>query len=167
MAAARRHSQSPHGSGASLDELRGWRAFLNLARELKLARLARLARPYRRRAILSVIAMLVVTISSLTVPYLLKVAIDSGIVAGNVVMNGARVQSSWYCASATPTKPQATTTATNPIHRREMLLLFTKLPISDHGPLISSGPKLTQKAVRLWKPPGQQIVQLYRRPGAV
>lgn len=86
MAAAPRHSQSPHGSGASLDELRGWRAFLNLARELKLARLARLARPYRRRAILSVIAMLVVTISSLTVPYLLKVAIDSGIVAGNVTV---------------------------------------------------------------------------------
>lgn len=86
MAAAPRHSQSPHGSGASLDELRGWRAFLNLARELKLARLARLARPYRRRAIFSVIAMLVVTISSLTVPYLLKVAIDSGIVAGNVTV---------------------------------------------------------------------------------
>ena len=84
MAAAPRHPQGPHGSGASLDELRGWRAFLNLARELKLARLARLARPYRRRAILSLIAMLVVTISSLTVPYLLKVAIDSGIVAGSV-----------------------------------------------------------------------------------
>ena len=86
MAAAPRHSRSPHGSGASLDELRGWRAFLNLARELKLARLARLARPYRRRAILSVIAMLMVTVSSLTVPYLLKVAIDSGIVAGSVTV---------------------------------------------------------------------------------
>ncbi len=86
MATVPRRSQSPHGSGASLDELRGWRAFLSLARELKLARLARLARPYRRRAVLSVIAMLVVTISSLTVPYLLKVAIDSGIVGGNVTV---------------------------------------------------------------------------------
>jgi ATP-binding cassette subfamily B protein len=80
MATASRHA-GPHGSGASLEELRGWRAFLHLARELKLARLARLAYPYRHRALLSVGAMILVTLSSLSVPYLLKVAIDGGIAA--------------------------------------------------------------------------------------
>ena len=79
MATASRHASGPHGSGAALEELRGWRAFVHLARELKLARLARLAHPYRRRAVFSVAAMAAVTLSSLAVPYLLKVAIDSGI----------------------------------------------------------------------------------------
>ena len=80
MATASRHS-GPHGTGASLEELKGWRAFLHLARELKLSRLARLAYPYRRRAAFSIVAMIAVTLSSLAVPYLLKVAIDGGIVA--------------------------------------------------------------------------------------
>jgi len=79
MATASRHASGPHGSGASLEELRGWRAFVHLAHELKLARLARLAYPYRRRAVFSVVAMIAVTLSSLAVPYLLKVAIDGGI----------------------------------------------------------------------------------------
>ena len=79
MATASRHASGPHGSGATLEDLRGWRAFVHLARELKLARLARLAYPYRRRAVYSVIAMIAVTLSSLAVPYLLKVAIDGGI----------------------------------------------------------------------------------------
>ena len=79
MAMSSRHAAGPHGSGASAEELRGWRAFVHLARELKLARLARLAYPYRRRAVLSVAAMIVVTLSSLAVPYLIKVGIDSGI----------------------------------------------------------------------------------------
>jgi ATP-binding cassette subfamily B protein len=84
MAAHSRHASGPHGSGASLEELKGWRAFVHLARELKLSRLARLAYPYRRRALLSVVAMVVVTLSTLAVPYLLKVAIDSGITAGDM-----------------------------------------------------------------------------------
>jgi len=83
VATASRHA-GPHSNGASLEDLRGWRAFLHLGRELKLARLARLARPYRRRALLSVAAMIVVTLSGLAVPYLLKVAIDGGITAGNL-----------------------------------------------------------------------------------
>ena len=80
MATASRHS-GPHGTGASLEELKGWRAFLHLASELKLSRLARLAYPYRRRAAFSIVAMVAVTLSSLAVPYLLKVAIDGGIIA--------------------------------------------------------------------------------------
>ncbi|HET6474607.1 MAG TPA: ABC transporter ATP-binding protein [Thermoleophilia bacterium] len=80
MATASRHS-GPHGTGASLEELKGWRAFLHLASELKLSRLARLAYPYRRRAAFSIVAMVAVTLSGLAVPYLLKVAIDSGIIA--------------------------------------------------------------------------------------
>ena len=79
MATASRHASGPHGSGASLDELKGWRAFVHLARELKLARLARLAYPYRARAIFSLVAMIVVTLSTLAVPYLIKIAIDGGI----------------------------------------------------------------------------------------
>ena len=59
---------------------------MHLARELKLARLARLAYPYRRRAVLSVVAMIVVTLSSLAVPYLLKVAIDGGIGAKDLTV---------------------------------------------------------------------------------
>ncbi len=86
MATASRHASGPHGSGASLEELRGWRAFVHLARELKLARLARLAYPYRRRAVFSVVAMIAVTLSSLAVPYLLKVAIDSGIGAKDLTV---------------------------------------------------------------------------------
>ena len=79
MAMASRHASGPHGSGASLEELKGWKAFVHLARELKLARLARLAYPYRRRAVFSLVAMIVVTLSSLAVPYLIGVAIDDGI----------------------------------------------------------------------------------------
>ena len=76
--------RGPHGAGATLDEMRGWRSFIHLASELKLSRLARLAYPYRRRAALSIVAMVVVTLSGLVVPYLLKVAIDAGIVAGDL-----------------------------------------------------------------------------------
>ena len=86
MAATSRHSSGPHGTGASLEELKGWRAFVHLARELKLARLARLAYPYRRRALLSLVAMIIVTLSSLAVPYLMKIAIDSGIGAGDTTV---------------------------------------------------------------------------------
>jgi len=86
MATASRHASGPHGSGATLEDLRGWRAFVHLARELKLARLARLAYPYRRRAVFSVIAMIAVTLSSLAVPYLLKVAIDGGIGAKDMTV---------------------------------------------------------------------------------
>jgi ATP-binding cassette subfamily B protein len=82
MATASRHT-GPHGAGATLEEMRGWRAFLHLASELKLSRLARLAYPYRRRAALGIAAMVVVTVSGLAVPYLLSVAIDKGITAGN------------------------------------------------------------------------------------
>jgi ATP-binding cassette subfamily B protein len=83
MATASRNV-GPHGSGASVEELRGWRAFLHLARELRLARLARFAAPYHRRALLSVAAMVVVVVTGLAVPYLLKVAIDAGIQAGDL-----------------------------------------------------------------------------------
>jgi ABC-type multidrug transport system fused ATPase/permease subunit len=69
----------PHGSGAELQDFKGWRQFVHVARELKLARLARLVRPYRGRAALSVVAMIVVTLTTLAVPYLVKIAIDSGI----------------------------------------------------------------------------------------
>ena len=85
MATASRHT-GPHGTGASLEELKGWRAFLHLASELKLSRLARLAYPYRRRAVFSIVAMVVVTISGLTVPYLLSVAIDGGIGAKDMTV---------------------------------------------------------------------------------
>jgi ATP-binding cassette subfamily B protein len=78
MSTASRHA-GPHGSGASIEDLRGWRAFLHLASELKLSRLARLAYPYRRRAALSIVAMVVVTLSGLAGPYLLSIAIDKGI----------------------------------------------------------------------------------------
>ena len=84
MATASRHSSGPHGSGASLEEMKGWHAFLHLASELKLSRLARLAYPYRRRAALSIVAMVIVTLSGLAVPYLLKVAIDGGIYNRNL-----------------------------------------------------------------------------------
>jgi ATP-binding cassette subfamily B protein len=83
MATASRHT-GPHGSGAGAGELRGWRAFLHLARELRLARLARFAAPYRRRALASVAAMLVVTLTGLAVPYLLAIAIDRGITQGDL-----------------------------------------------------------------------------------
>ena len=74
-----RGGSGPHGSGADLQDFRGWRAFVHLARELKLSRLARFAYPYRFRAALSVVAMVAVTFSGLAVPYLVKIAIDSGI----------------------------------------------------------------------------------------
>ena len=83
MATASRNV-GPHGRGATVEELRGWRAFLHLARELRLARLARFAYPYRRRALLSVVAMVVVVLTSLSVPYLVKVGIDRGIDAGDL-----------------------------------------------------------------------------------
>ena len=85
MATASRHA-GPHGSGASVEELRGWDAFLHLARELRLARLARVASPYRRRALLSVVAMVVVVLTGLAVPYLVKVAIDAGIRGGDLAV---------------------------------------------------------------------------------
>jgi ATP-binding cassette subfamily B protein len=71
--------RSQQDSGAALEELRGWRSFLHLASELRISRLARLAFPYRRRAVLSIIAMVAVTMSGLAVPYLLSIAIDDGI----------------------------------------------------------------------------------------
>jgi ATP-binding cassette subfamily B protein len=71
--------RSQQDSGAALEELQGWSSFLHLARELKLSRLARLALPYRRRAVFSIVAMVVVTLSGLAVPYLLSIAIDDGI----------------------------------------------------------------------------------------
>jgi ABC-type multidrug transport system fused ATPase/permease subunit len=74
----------PHGSGADLHEFRGWHAFVHLARELKLARLARLVYPYRRRAALSIMAMIVVTVTGLAVPYLVKIAIDSGLLKNDL-----------------------------------------------------------------------------------
>ena len=83
MATASRHA-GPHGSGANSEELRGWSAFLHLAHELRLARLARFAAPYKDRALLSVVAMVVVVLTGLAVPYLLKVAIDAGIQAGDL-----------------------------------------------------------------------------------
>jgi ATP-binding cassette subfamily B protein len=83
MATASRNV-GPHGSGATIDELRGWRAFLHLARELRLTRLARYAAPYRGYAILAVAAMIVVVLTGLAVPYLVKVAIDDGIQAGDL-----------------------------------------------------------------------------------
>jgi ABC-type multidrug transport system fused ATPase/permease subunit len=85
MATASRHT-GPHSTGAALEEMRGWRSFLHLASELKLSRLARLASPYRRRAALSLVAMIVVTATTLTVPYLLKVAIDGGIQARDTTL---------------------------------------------------------------------------------
>jgi ABC-type multidrug transport system fused ATPase/permease subunit len=86
MATASRHASGPHGSGAAVEELKGWRAFVHLGRELKLARLARLARPYRRRAALSFVAMVAVTLSGLATPYLLMIAIDSGIAVGSTAV---------------------------------------------------------------------------------
>jgi ATP-binding cassette subfamily B protein len=71
--------RSQRDAGADLAELRGWSSFLHLASELKLSRLARLAYPYRRRAVFSIVAMVVVTLSGLAVPYLLSIAIDDGI----------------------------------------------------------------------------------------
>jgi ATP-binding cassette subfamily B protein len=76
--------RSQRDEGATLEELKGWRSFLHLASELRLSRLARLAHPYRRRAALGVAAMVLVTLSGLAVPYLLKVAIDGGITAGDL-----------------------------------------------------------------------------------
>ncbi|HOT23398.1 MAG TPA: ABC transporter ATP-binding protein [Thermoleophilia bacterium] len=81
MAAA---GSTSRDGGSAVAELRGWDAFLHLARELRLARLARFAAPYWQRALLSVVAMVVVVLSGLAVPYLLKIAIDEGIQAGDL-----------------------------------------------------------------------------------
>jgi len=78
-----RHA-GPHGRGADLEELRGWRSLLHPGRELRLARLARFVLPYRRRALLGVVMMIVYTSATLAVPFLVKVAIDSGIEGGDV-----------------------------------------------------------------------------------
>jgi ABC-type multidrug transport system fused ATPase/permease subunit len=85
MAWSGRHS-GPHGSGAELEDIRGWRSLLHLARELQLARLSRFMLPYKRRAALGVLAMIVYTGSSLAIPYLVAVAIDQGINEGDVTV---------------------------------------------------------------------------------
>jgi ABC-type multidrug transport system fused ATPase/permease subunit len=85
MAWTGRHS-SPHGSGAELEDIRGWRALLHLASELQLARLSRFMLPYKRRAALGMVAMLVYTATGLAIPYLVKIAIDSGIGKGDVAV---------------------------------------------------------------------------------
>lgn len=76
-------SYSHHDDPESSD-LRGWGSFKHLARELKLARLARIAYPYRRRSALSIAAMIIVTVSGLATPYLVAIAIDSGIRKGSL-----------------------------------------------------------------------------------
>jgi ABC-type multidrug transport system fused ATPase/permease subunit len=76
----------PHGSGAELEDIRGWRALLHLASELQLARLSRFMLPYKRRAALGVVAMLIYTATGLAIPYLVKIAIDSGIGKGDVAV---------------------------------------------------------------------------------
>jgi ATP-binding cassette subfamily B protein len=50
--------------------------------------LAQLARPYRRRVLLSVASLLAATATALAPPYLAKVAIDKGIVAGDLSVLG-------------------------------------------------------------------------------
>jgi ATP-binding cassette subfamily B protein len=79
MAAARAHG--PHGEGPALEDIRGWRVLLHPVRELQLVRLAAFVRPYRAQAAASLVAMVVVTLTALAVPYLVKIAIDSGIAA--------------------------------------------------------------------------------------
>lgn len=74
----------PHSGAAGLEELRGWTALLHLGRELQVARLARFMLPYRQHAAAAIVAMLVYTGSGLAVPYLVKVAIDRGIDAGDL-----------------------------------------------------------------------------------
>jgi ABC-type multidrug transport system fused ATPase/permease subunit len=76
----------PHGSGAELEDIRGWRALLHLASELQLARLSRFMLPYKRRAALGVVAMLIYTATGLAIPYLVKIAIDSGIGQGDLAV---------------------------------------------------------------------------------
>lgn len=77
MAAAR--VRGPHGEGPALEDIQGWRVLLHPIRELQLVRLAAFVRPYRARAAASLVAMVVVTLTALAVPYLVKIAIDSGI----------------------------------------------------------------------------------------
>jgi ABC-type multidrug transport system fused ATPase/permease subunit len=82
MAAAR--ARGPHGEGPALEDLQGWRVLLHPVRELQLVRLAAFVRPYRARAAASLVAMVVVTLTALAVPYLVKIAIDSGISAKDI-----------------------------------------------------------------------------------
>jgi ABC-type multidrug transport system fused ATPase/permease subunit len=82
MAAARAHG--PHGEGPALEDIRGWRVLLHPVRELQLVRLAAFVRPYRAQAAASLVAMVVVTLTALAVPYLVKIAIDSGISTGDM-----------------------------------------------------------------------------------
>ena len=77
MAAAR--VRGPHGEGPALEDIQGWRVLLHPIRELQLVRLAAFVRPYRAQAAASLVAMVVVTLTALAVPYLVKIAIDSGI----------------------------------------------------------------------------------------
>ncbi len=77
MAAAR--VRGPHGEGPALEDIQGWRVLLHPIRELQLVRLAAFVRPYRAQAVASLVAMVVVTLTALAVPYLVKIAIDSGI----------------------------------------------------------------------------------------
>ena len=82
MAAAR--ARGPHGEGPALEDIQGWRVLLHPVRELQLVRLAAFVRPYRARAAASLVAMVVVTLTALAVPYLVKIAIDSGIAADDM-----------------------------------------------------------------------------------
>ncbi len=77
MAAAR--VRGPHGEGPALEDIQGWRVLLHPVHELQLVRLAAFVRPYRAQAAASLVAMVVVTLTALAVPYLVKIAIDSGI----------------------------------------------------------------------------------------
>jgi ABC-type multidrug transport system fused ATPase/permease subunit len=86
MAAARAHG--PHGEGPALEDIQGWRVLLHPVRELQLVRLAAFVRPYWARAAASLVAMVVVTLTALAVPYLVKVAIDSGIIARDMRVVG-------------------------------------------------------------------------------
>jgi len=79
-----RHSSGPHGHGAELEDLGGWRSLLHLARELQLARLARFMWPYRGRAALALVAMIVYTGANIAIPVLVGYAIDAGIEAGDL-----------------------------------------------------------------------------------
>ncbi len=67
-------------------EVRGLGPAVRAARQLQIARLARFMWPYRRLAACAIIAMLVFTAASLAVPYLVKIAIDSGIRMGDLTV---------------------------------------------------------------------------------
>jgi ABC-type multidrug transport system fused ATPase/permease subunit len=82
MAVSRVHG--PHGEGPALEDIRGWSVLLHPVHELQLVRLAAFVRPYRARAAASLVAMVIVTVTALAVPYLVKVVIDSGIAKGDM-----------------------------------------------------------------------------------